>query len=432
MTLRAMPALLCWTAAASAATLTGRVADAAGNPIEHATVMVYHAGLKMGYSTFCPSCYADCGKRTVTDSSGRYTITGLSPDLNFELLVVRDGYRLQIVKDVQPLATLDPRPSGAPDRTVRGRVINQHGLPVADALITPRGLTAIVNGTPAGIGVPRSMEPMAVTNARGEFEIAHSEPVVSMTLLVEPRGMATRIFQDVAAGAERRTLTVTDGAIVRGRLVRGGKPVGGAEIGLVSQRRADGLGFDEIRIGTNTDGTFVITNVPAPEKWYAYAKSESLTRPGATGAAAIETMRDGQDVDLGDLPVQPGHRLTGAIVLAGSKRIPRGMSITVGRACMVCRPGYQPFSVKDSRIVQLGADGKFAVPGLLGPIAVTVAVKGYALSADPAMLWPADDDPEMRRALGGNRQTLRAMNTTEILVDRDVRNFVIYLTPVGH
>jgi hypothetical protein len=38
----------------------------------------------------------------------------------------------------------------------------------------------------------------------------------------------------------------------------------------------------------------------------------------------------------------------------------------------------------------------------------------------------------MRRALEGNRQTLRAMNTIEILVDRDVKNFVIHLTPVGH
>jgi hypothetical protein len=48
------------------------------------------------------------------------------------------------------------------------------------------------------------------------------------------------------------------------------------------------------------------------------------------------------------------------------------------------------------------------------------------------MLWPADRDPEMRRALEGNRRTLRAMNTTEVLLDRDVKNLVIHLTPVGH
>lgn len=57
---------------ADAVTLTGKVTDVAGKPIEHATVMVYHAGVKNGYSTFCPSCYADCGKRTFTDVTGTY------------------------------------------------------------------------------------------------------------------------------------------------------------------------------------------------------------------------------------------------------------------------------------------------------------------------------------------------------------------------
>jgi len=33
------------------ATVTGAVADAAGKPVEHATVMVYQAGVKKGYSS---------------------------------------------------------------------------------------------------------------------------------------------------------------------------------------------------------------------------------------------------------------------------------------------------------------------------------------------------------------------------------------------
>ena len=43
-------------------TLAGKIVDSGGQPIDHATVLVYHAGVKHGYSTFCPSCYADCGK----------------------------------------------------------------------------------------------------------------------------------------------------------------------------------------------------------------------------------------------------------------------------------------------------------------------------------------------------------------------------------
>jgi hypothetical protein len=54
-------------------------------------VTVYHAGVKTGYSTYCPSCYRDCGKRTATDRTGSFTIKNLDSDLWFELLVVRDG-----------------------------------------------------------------------------------------------------------------------------------------------------------------------------------------------------------------------------------------------------------------------------------------------------------------------------------------------------
>jgi len=53
---------------------------------------VYAAGVKVRYSTHCPTCYADCGNRTVTDASGAYTITGLDGELGFPPLVVRaDG-----------------------------------------------------------------------------------------------------------------------------------------------------------------------------------------------------------------------------------------------------------------------------------------------------------------------------------------------------
>src|SRR5215471_3809308 len=80
--------------------LTGQVIDSGGKPIERATVMVYHAGVKKGYSTYCPSCYADCGKRTTTDAKGMFTFKGLRADLWFELLVALDGYEPTFVKKV--------------------------------------------------------------------------------------------------------------------------------------------------------------------------------------------------------------------------------------------------------------------------------------------------------------------------------------------
>src|SRR5260370_28758593 len=69
-------------AAVSSATerlgLTGAVSDEKGKPVEHATVLVYKAGVKKGYNIYCPTCYVDWGKLTITDSKGRLTIQGLS------------------------------------------------------------------------------------------------------------------------------------------------------------------------------------------------------------------------------------------------------------------------------------------------------------------------------------------------------------------
>ena len=56
--------------------------------------------MKKGYSTFCPSCYADCGKRTITDAQGKFAFKGLSPDLWFQLLVVGKGYEPTFVNKV--------------------------------------------------------------------------------------------------------------------------------------------------------------------------------------------------------------------------------------------------------------------------------------------------------------------------------------------
>jgi protocatechuate 3,4-dioxygenase beta subunit len=121
-------------------TLNGRVTDNLGKPLEDATVMVYHAGVKKGYSTYCPSCYVDCGKRTVTDRTGSFTIKSLDPDLWFELLVIRDGYTATFVKKVDPsrgpadTAAMTPRAAvDNPSRVVRGRVMDPFGQPLRAA-----------------------------------------------------------------------------------------------------------------------------------------------------------------------------------------------------------------------------------------------------------------------------------------------------------
>ncbi|SRR5579883_2326329 len=103
-------------AAADRATATGKITDAAGKPLEHASVLVYEGRVKSGYSIYCPTCWADCGKRAITDAEGNYVISGLDPDLRFKLLAVKDGYSAEFIDNVDPAkgpaetASLKPRP----------------------------------------------------------------------------------------------------------------------------------------------------------------------------------------------------------------------------------------------------------------------------------------------------------------------------------
>ena len=369
--------------ASNHATLTGVVTDAEGKPLDHATVLVYHAGVKRGYSTFCPSCYIDCGKRALTDTSGAFTITGLSPDLWFELLVVHDGFTPTFVKKIDPLQ--GPAPNAAltrrtfvddPRRVVRGLVVDKDGEAIRNAVITP---LAVLVGNKSEFGAPPGMDPIAATDERGEFEIANHEATSKVALMVEARGMAPK-FIVLQTGSERHTVTVSDGAWVRGRLMQNGRPIAGVEIGLTppepfqvgANLTISGGVYDEIRIGTREDGSFAITNVPAPGEWIVYAKMGSIESHGATLPLVIATSRDNQEVNVGDIEIKHGYRLGGRVTLSDGKQIADGMRVFI-----------ESDVTRDTQSLLLPPDGSFEFRGLAeGSYSIWAAVKGYDRSKD--------------------------------------------------
>ncbi len=378
-------------------TLNGRVTDNLGKPLEDATVMVYHAGVKKGYSTYCPSCYVDCGKRTLTDRTGSFTIQSLDPDLWFELLVVRDGYTARFVKNVDPsrgpadTAAMTPRAVvDDPGRVVRGRVVDPFGQPLRAAVVVPQGVATLLEGEgPASVyGTVKGLEPVAVTNPKGEFELAYSKQATGMLLLVEARGMSAKLIT-VPTGAERKTITVSDGAVIRGRLLNQGKPVAGVELGLIP-RPPRGFGanlqpignpYEEIRIGTQEDGSFVITNVPTPVDWYIYGKMESIAALGATDPVECATARDSQEVNVGDIQIHPGYRLRGKVSLSDGAAIADGMRVTIG-------------SVRawDTQTVTIARDGRFEFAALsAGKYEIFTSVRGYRMRGNPRVIEIAID-----------------------------------------
>jgi hypothetical protein len=392
--------------AVNRATLTGKVTDAAGKPLDHATVIVYHAGVKKGYSTFCPSCYTDCGKRALTNASGAFTIKGLSPDLWFSLLVVRDGYTPTFVKQVDPLkgpaaAALTVRaPVDDPSRVVHARVVDAQGDPLRDAVVEPMAI--LRRDSAAMYGMIPGLDPVAVTNEKGEFEIAYAEPTSKMALMVEARAMAPK-FIILPTGPERQTVMASEGAVVRGRLVDNGKPVAGAEIGLNPREgwigRANfvisGSPYEEIRIGTQEDGTFTITNVPTPEEWYVYGKMESIASRGGTDSTACATTRDHEEVNVGDIQIKRGYRVQGKVVLSDGKPVPEAMRLII----------YSEHN-RDNAIAPVSAGGRFEVAGLApGKYSLFPSLRGYKLRGD---------SPQV-----------------EMSIDGDVDNLIITLDPAG-
>ena len=429
--------------AAERPSLSGKIADTTGKPLEHATVMVYYAGVKHGYSTFCPSCYADCGKRALTDASGGFTISNLDPDLWFTLLVVDDGYTPEFVEKVDPAAgkpaaaTLHARrPEDDPAHVVRGLVVDAHGRPVRDAVVEPRGVGVLKNGRPAGMmfGTIRGLDPLAVTNARGEFELAYNQPTNKMYFAIEARGLAPKAFLNVPTGADRQTFRLSDGATVRGRLVQDGKPVAGAEVGIVSQERPNGAGYEEVRLGTQQDGSFAFTNVPAGEKYFVYAKMASIANRGSAPYLEAVTKDDGQEVDLGPIAIQRGNRLRGKVVLSDGQPVPEGTRVFLNPGCAICKSrdgnfGY--FSLSDSQTTIADSSGSFEFTGLAdGPYQVVASVRGYMLADGYSIIHPDGIDEQLWKQVSDfqNKQG-RQLGVVETMVTGDTDNLKIMLEP---
>jgi hypothetical protein len=366
--------------------IVGTISDRDGKPVAGASVIIWTAAPQTGYSTYCPGCYADCGKHATTDAMGEFSFERVDPTLRFNLLVVNEGFAPLNVPKIKPFgnpvaAKLLRRTSPAdPLQVVRGRVVGPTGSPIADAVVEPEMVWwKKEDGALGGRGgAVKGLDPLAVTNNQGEFEIAYAQPAVKMTICVKARGMASKWFADLATGPQRHTLAVARGATIRGRLVLFGKPVPNAEIGLKNKERGMGEHFPEDRIGTQPDGTFFFANVPAHNGWFVYAKMDSISRMGATVPVSCRTSRDGEIVEVGDIRVMPGHRIRGRVILSDGKSIADGMRMTVGST-----------EAWDSQTVRLPADGRFAFDNVpMGEYSLFPSVKGYRLSdKNPNLSW---------------------------------------------
>ena len=84
--------------------------------------------------------------------------------------------------------------------------------------------------------------------------------------------------------------------------------------------------------GTDRDGRFAFANIPPMQDWYLYGLMDSLKGSGSIPVRTVKTGAHGSTLDVGDIEVQPGYRLTGRLVLADGKPVPPETRVLASRS----------------------------------------------------------------------------------------------------
>ena len=353
--------------------LNGTVVDAEGKAISGASVFIATAGPKMGAGVLCPSCYADCRKKTESNKDGEFTIPSLDPDLRFQVLVVAKGFQPKFVDKIDPAEKairvgLKPRVGGeTPDKRVAGRVVDADGTPVAGAVVNIRGVT---RGESTRFGGNADIDPLAVTDEKGEFVVNGQTAFAAIGVDVEARGFAKGIFQSLASGGTVHELKLTQGASLKGRVTIGGQPLAGVEIGVSGKERSSEIYAGNFSVATDKDGHFLFVNLPPNISYQLYGHMKSLSAHGVIAARTVRAGKDGETLDVGDLTVRPGFTVAGEIRLKDGAPIPDKTRILLSRE-----------NAWDSQQVMAETNGQFRFEGVPAELVMlSTRIKGYKVS----------------------------------------------------
>lgn len=232
-----------------------------------------------------------------------------------------------------------------------------------------RGKARVSRGTGTHWGgADAFVDPLAVTDEHGRFWLFCTNGVERVHAVVEARGLAKR-WTALEPGADH-LVRMEEGVLLTGHLVRDGAPVAEAIMGAVTAERMAGSFFRGDELATDEDGRFSIPNLPADREFVLYAKMDSLGDRGALPPRVFASGQTGGIVDLGELALQPGHRLTGRVVLSDGKPIPPNTRVLLSRE-----------QAWDHTEARLETDGQFTFRGVpTESVSLNVRVKGYKYS----------------------------------------------------
>jgi uncharacterized GH25 family protein len=295
--------------------------------------------------------------------------------LVFTLLVVANGYEPGFFKRQDPLQgdldlRLNPRPEGAvPKKQLfLGRVMGPDKKPVPNAIV-------VVNSFGKGDGMsygspPDKMDPLAVTDEKGEFEIHCPEPYDFLGFRVDSDRFAKKSFERIAMDGTRKDLVLSTGATLKGRVLKDGKPISGITIGVAGTDRSAGKFVGSFVAHTDAEGRFEFSHLPDSQEYAVCGVMDSLRGVGALATRIVQLKDEGSTHDLGTWELARGFRLAGQVKLTDGKPIPQFSRLVISRSVAWDTAGHE-----------LPADGRFdlnTVPG--EKLEVSVALTGYRLA----------------------------------------------------
>jgi hypothetical protein len=208
----------------------------------------------------------------------------------------------------------------------------------------------------------------------------------------------------VTGGAQPRDFQLTEGATIKGRVIRDGQPLPNVSVGAVSVDRNPENYTGEYETGTDTNGQFTFINLPHNLSYQIYGLMKSFNERGATKVLIVKTGGDGSVTDAGALETFPAHRISGRVVLSDGKPIPPKTRLLVRRS-----------GLWDSVLADLAKDGSFSVVGIpSGIVDVTIEMPGYHTSFKNESFDPVNPD----RLIGRINRDLASL---VILMDKGTR-----------
>ncbi len=257
----------------------------------------------------------------VTGNGGGFELAGVS-GRRLELEAGAPGYLRadpvshQLLGDGRPAPTLALRPAAA----VRGKVVDGDGNPVPGAEVRAEirrrpGMMRIEIGRP-------QVGPRNRSNPQGEFRIGPLDPEQSYSLAVQAEGHAPATAELTGLEPYRTrsglVLTLDRGKRVVGRLVdTDGAPLRDGSIELSPATPGRNMGMMRVMDGgaaaasfratSDGEGRFELGGLPAGTHDLV-AKRPGFARRSVPG---IELAGDAAAVDVGDVILEPGHRLQG-------------------------------------------------------------------------------------------------------------------------